>query len=134
MFEDEKIIQLCIRHQITVEQYFFMWLVRRRDWNLHDGKSIAKQYIKLVKAFSLEDVSDLVQKGFIEDFNSPGKSMPEMYVLQEKANVFFTDEDSGEELFQAYPATFPLYDKGSSFLARTGGNKDDLIDEYLKRI
>lgn len=134
MFEDEEIILLCIKHQITVEQYFFMWLIRKQDWHQPEGKSLAKQYVKLVRAFELDLIRDLVEKDWIDDFNSPGRSIPEMYVLKPKANVFFIDEECGEELFREYPATFPLHEKGASFLARTGGPKDDLIAEYEKLI
>lgn len=134
MFEDEEVIKLCIRNSITVEQYFFMWLVRKQDFNEPDSKSLAKQYVKLVKAFDLDMVRDLGMKGLVDDFNSPGKSNPELYVLKPKAEAFFTDEDSGEELWKAYPATFPLGDKNTKFVARTGGPKDDLLDDYLQAI
>lgn len=134
MFEDENVIKLCIREHISVEQYFFMWLVRRQDFNQPDNKSLAKQYVKLVRAFSTKDIDSLVDKGFIEDFNSPNQSNPDLYILKDKASVLFTDEDSGEELFRRYPTTFPLKDKGSSFLARTGAPKEVIIDKYLKAI
>lgn len=134
MFDDEQVIRSCIQHRISVEQYFFMWLLRRRDFHLPEEKSLNKQYVKLVKQFSLDDVRDLVEKEFLDDFNSAGESIPDLYVLKPKSDIFFTNEDSGEELFREYPVTFPLHEKGASFLARTGGDKKDLIDEYERRI
>lgn len=134
MFEDEQVIKLCIKEHLSVEQYFFMWLVRKQDFNLPDTKSIARQYVKLVKAFDMRDIRDLVERGYVDDFNSPGMSNPDLYVLTHKAGLIFTDEESGEELFRKYPATFPFQGQPGVFLARTGAPKDDLIDEYLKKI
>lgn len=134
MFDDKEVILTCIKQRVSVEQYFLMWLIRRRDFYLPEDKSLLKQYVKLVRQFKIEDVQDLVEKEFLDDFNSPGESIPDLYMLKPKSDIFFTNEDSGEELFEEYPVTFPLYDKGAHFLARTGGDKKDLIDEYEKRI
>jgi len=133
MFEDEGVIKLCIRNAISVQQYFFMWLVRKQDFNKHEAKSLAKQYVKLVKAFEEDDVHDLVRRRFIEDFNEAGKSNPELYMLTPQAEVFFTNEESGEQLLNAYPSTFPLGD-GKNFLARTGAPREVLIEEYIQAI
>ncbi len=131
---DEEIISFCIRHRITVQQYFFMWLLVKKDWVLPMRKSLAKQYLQVCGEFDMEDIEDLVERGFIEDFNPPGESKPEMYMVRDdKMESFFADESAGEQLWNAYPATFPL-SNGGSFIARAGGDKDDLIQIYLKKI
>ena len=136
MFEDEDVMKTCIQHRISVEQYFFMYLLSRRDFNKPEEESLARQYINRVKRFKLDDIKDLEDRGFIEDMNSPGQSFPEFYILPPKIyeKFFFHEEDDGEELWLAYPAKFPLRDKGTEFLARTGGDKHELLSIYRKRI
>lgn len=131
---DEEIIQFCIRHRITVEQYFFMWLIVRKDWTLPTRRSLAKQYLQAVGPFDEDVIQDLVDRGFLEDFNPSGESKPEMYMVRDdKMESFYADESAGEQLWNAYPATFPL-SNGGSFIARAGGDKDELILTYLKKI
>lgn len=131
---DEEILNFCIRHRITVSQYFFMWLLVRKDWNLPRKDSLAVKYLNGCGKFEMADIQDLIERGFVDDFNSVGQTLPEMYMVSEDvASEFFTDETAGEELWNNYPATFPLSD-GKMFVSRAGGNKDDLINAYLKRI
>jgi hypothetical protein len=133
MLTDEKVIQLCIRHTVTVEQYFFMWMLKQKDFHRGGAKSLIALYTTLVRKYKSGELNDLIEKGFIDDFNKEGEFLPEMYMLKPKAEIFFKD-DLGEELFAKYPAQFPLYDKGSSFLARVGGNKEELMAEYERKI
>lgn len=131
---DEEIIKLCIKHHIKVEQFYFMWVLSRKDFNKPLKNSLARQYVKDCGAFKDEDIQDLVERGMVEDFNSPGDSLPEMYMVKDVIlREFYVDEAEGEELWNNYPATFPL-GNGGSFLARAGGDKEDLIALYLKRI
>jgi hypothetical protein len=131
---DEEIIKFCIKHGITADQFFFMWLIARKDFTNPLKYSYAKQYIKSCGKFNDDLVQVLVEKNMIEDFNTPGNSLPEMYMVKENIlSEFFIDESAGEELYNRYPATFPLAG-GGSFVARAGGDKEDLIAIYLKRI
>lgn len=132
MFEKE-IIEFCIKYEIKVEQYFFMWLLLRKDWSKPYGSSLARQYLKVTK-FKMEDMVDLEDRGFIVNMNTPPNTLPELYIVTEGiASKIYAGEDAGEELWKTYPATFPL-SNGSNFVARGGGDKDDLIAEYLRRI
>lgn len=110
-----------------------MWLLLRKDWNKPYGESLARQYLKVTK-FTMEDMADLEERGYVVNMNTPPSTLPELYLVNENiANEIFAGEDAGEELWRAYPATFPL-SNGSSFVARGGGDKDELIAEYLRRI
>jgi hypothetical protein len=132
MFESE-IIQFCIRHRIKVEQYFFMWLLLRKDWNRPFTESLARQYLKIAK-FTLEDISDLEERGFIINMNTPPNTLPEFYIVNDEiANEIFAGESAGEELWKAYPPQFPL-STGGYFVARAGLDKDEMINLYLKKI
>lgn len=132
MFENE-VLEFCIRHRIKVEQYFFMWLILRKDWNKPYGESLARRYLK-VTVFPMEDMLDLEERGFVMNMNTPPSTLPELYIVNDHiAGEIFAGEDAGEELWKSYPATFPL-SNGNNFVARGGGDKDDLIAEYLRRI
>lgn len=131
---DEQIIKFCIEHHITVDQFYFMWLLSKKDFNRPTKYSLARQYVKEVGPFPIEKIRELEEKGFIEDFNSQGQTLPEMYIVKDHIlKKFYGDEEMGEELFAKYPAMFPL-SGGGFFLARAGGDKPDLIAVYLKRI
>jgi hypothetical protein len=133
MFDDESVVRFCIDNKITVRQYFFLYLIWIKDFQT--SSSLARKYVNLVEPFPQDEVDDLVEKGFIEDFNSPSQMLPEMYMIPDSvADKLFLTEDRAEELWNSYPVTFPLYDKNSKFLARTGGNKDDILDLYRKKV
>jgi hypothetical protein len=132
MFEDE-VIEFCIRHKIKVEQYYFMWLLLKKDWSQPFDKSLAKRYLKIAM-FTAEDIKALEKKNYIVNMNVPPNTLPELYLVDDKiANEMFAGDDAGEQLFKAYPATFPL-SNGQSFVARAGADKDDLINMYLSKI
>lgn len=134
MFNDEEVMKFCIQHKITVRQYFFMYLLATKDYSLPVGKSLVKQYTQEIERFNATDVEVLMERDFVEDFNTPGEYYPELYTLSDKAKILFASSDMAEDLWTSYPVTFPLYDKNSVFLARTGGDKDDLCNDYLRRI
>lgn len=134
MLEGEDVLKFCIEQKISIEQYFFMYLIARKDFHLSDKASLGKQYMKLGYIFKPESIRELEQREFIMDFNSPGKYFPELYVLGESIQRIFATEEMAEELYEAYPATFRLNDKGSRFIARAGGDKDELLQLYLKKI
>jgi len=133
MFDDESVIRFCIDNKITVRQYFFLYLILQKDFSKES--SLARKYVNLVEPFPQKEVDDLVEKGFLEDFNSPSQMLPEMYMIPDSiANNLFLTEDKAEELWNAYPVTFPIYSKDAKFLARTGGAKDDILDLYRKKV
>lgn len=134
MFNDEKVIALCIKHGITVNQYFLMYLLARKDFHLPIRSSLLKQYSKSIQVFDARDLGALERKGFVVDMNQAGtdKFYPEFISLTEKASVFFVSTEIAEQLYLNYPATFPIGNK--VFLARTGDDKERMLEEYLKRI
>jgi len=133
MFDDENVIRFCIDNKITVRQYFFLYLILQKDFQKES--SLARKYVNLVEPFPQEEVEDLVEKGFLEDFNSPNQMLPEMYMIPSSVenNLFLTD-DRADEFWSTYPVTFPIYSKDAKFLARTGGAKDDILELYRKKV
>lgn len=92
------------------------------------------QMFNKTEPWSDSEIMDLVKKGILK--SSDGS----YHYLSLSVNTEFSGEnlnnvELGEELWSAYPATFPL-GGGGSFIARTtkGQSKDTIIRDYLKRI
>ncbi|MBR9700369.1 hypothetical protein GOV11_00715 [Candidatus Woesearchaeota archaeon] len=96
--------------------------------------SIMEQYVKNVEGFDTKhDLPDLEKKGFLENFNSPGKYYPEMFMITRKCDEFFATNYAASEFWSAYPGTFPL-GGGKIFIARSGIDLVEFQEFYLKRI
>lgn len=134
MLEGEDVLEFCITQKVSIEQYFFMYLIARSDFHQSDKASLGRQYIKLGYVFKPEVIRDLEKRGFIDDLNSPGQYFPELYMLKEKVQRVFANYEMAEELWETYPATFRLGAGGQRFVARAGGDKDELLALYLKKI
>lgn len=133
MFESE-IVEFCIKHKIRIEQYLFLWLLLRKDFNKPYRESLSKQYLREVSKFRQEDIDDLEERQLIDNLNFAPNTLPEMYIVKEEiAREITVTDDDGEELWNAYPPNFPL-SSGGTFVARAGGDKDELIVKYLKKI
>ena len=125
-------LKLCIRHKITLEQMMLLYLLKMKEFE--DPRSVSNQYITQVEVFSAERVIiPLEQAGYIINLNSSGEYYPEFLVPTDKADEIFANELMGEELWNAYPKTFPI-DGSGQFLARVGIEKEEFIDEYLRKI
>jgi hypothetical protein len=133
MFKDEDVIKFCLRYRMKVNQYYFMYLLARKDFYKTYKESLAKQYLMEIEKFEYADMADLVERGFIEDMNSPGETLPEMFMLKEEALRLFIDEDLAEQLWELYPPTLPL-SNGASFIARAGGSKEEILALYRQKI
>lgn len=133
MYEKE-VVEFCIKHKVKVEQYFFMWFILSKSWTRPHRESLVKLYLRQVGNFRIQDIEDLEERGFLENANTPPNTYPELYFVKESiSSEIFASDDAGEELWKKYPASFPLSD-GGSFIARGGGDKDELIADYLVRI
>lgn len=127
---NDEVIEFCIANGVNIRQYFIMYLLSRKDFERKD--SYLRRYIHTVEDFPLQDVKDLEEKGFIEDFNNPGETYPAAFMLTPKANEVFVTDDIAQELWDKYPTTFPL-SSGGNFMARVG-DRDELMGLYLKKI
>ena len=134
MFDDENVLNWCIENNISVTQYTFMFFLMERGFN--DPTSRAVRYIKKFGVFDRKEVDDLIERGFIEDFNSPGKNQAEFYIIKDEviAIIKATDDDA-EELWMACPPTFET--TNFHFTARQGGilgDKETTKTTYLRKI
>lgn len=127
---EKQILEFCLAHGITVKQFFIVYTTSRR-WKGYAHE--AQQFFKS-EPWTEEEIIDLVKKGILTSVDGS------YYYLSLKVNSEFSpsglnNQEMGEELWQAYPATFPLTG-GGNFNARTtkGTGKDGVINEYLKKI
>lgn len=137
MFEDEKVLDWCIENKVTVTQYLFMFFLIEGAFHKPFAQSYAKRYINKHGAFNSEEVADLIERGYVEDYNTVGERRPEMYKVRDEVIVMMkVSEDKAEELWQKYPPTFEL-PGGVNFIARHAGvlgDKDNAKLVYLKKI
>lgn len=127
--EADAIIKKCIEKKITLQQFFIVWCIYYKDYDT------LKDYLE-IDQLTEHDLRSLCDKKFLEDFNSPNAktSYPEMFMVpDEVAEAFFVTENHGYEFYDIYPSTFPLYDKGSVFIAKSMP-RDDVADLYLKHV
>lgn len=127
-------MKFCLKNQITIEQFFIMYLLARNDFHLPDKRSLGKAYIHEIGMFTDGAIKDLATRGFIENFNSPGVYYPELFLLSPGMRTQFASYEMAEQLWNSYPVTFRLGDKGTKFIARAGGDKDELLTLYLQKI
>lgn len=134
MLDGEEVLRYCLKKRVAIQQFFIMYLLARNDFNMPDKRSLGKLYIHEFGQFPREIIDDLVTRGFIEDCNSPGQYFPELLMLTPVAREQFAGYEMAEQLWEGYPATFRLGDKGTRFIARGGGDKDELLALYLQKI
>lgn len=90
--------------------------------------------MKIGNTFKPEDIRNLVDRELVLNYNSPGEYLPEMFILTPEMDKVFVNHEMAEELWNTYPKTFRLSEKGSRFIARGGGDKDEILVMYLKKI
>ena len=102
----------------------------RYGFTSHSRTSITPVTIAHLEHFK----KTLMKEGYLDDFNTGSNSYPEYYMLTPSAERIFATTNQGEEMWDAYPAFFPMHGKGTNFAGRSGGDKNHVISEYLKRI
>lgn len=137
MFDDENVLEWCIQNRVNVNQYLFMFFLIENSFNLPKAQSYAKRYVEKFGIFDRKDVDDLIERGFVEDYNSPGHARPEFFKVRDEVEMMIKASDNhAEELWNSFPATFEL-PNGSRFNARVAGiygEKEKLFTAYLKKI
>ena len=126
-----RLINLGIKYELDIKEILLLYLLNQKDFT---PNSLLVKYINKFGFFSQKMLKDLEKKKFIENFNSPGEYLPEMYVLRDRARLMFANEELGEEFWNSYPAVFSLNNKHTNFIARAGAEKEYVISEYLRRI
>lgn len=127
---EKQILEFCLTHGITVKQFFIVYATAQR-WKGYGH--VAKEFAQ-AEPWSKTEVKELLKKGILESFDG-GLSYVSLKVNPEFFKSGMNNQEMGEELWEAYPPTFPLTG-GGNFNARTtkGMGKEAVINEYLKRI
>lgn len=129
---DKQILEFCLRHKITVSQYFIIYLTNQR-WQGFTYQF--NEYVKL-HPWSQDELKDLMKKKLI--VSTSHRDSEEIHFTEIRVSDSFGEEtlahlDLFEQLWLAYPVTFNL-SGGGTFIARTGMNKDKLAVLYLNKI
>ena len=125
------VLDFCKRHKVSPSEYMVLKMLKAKS------EGYTKLFEKFVEVYSDADgtaMANLVIKGIV--IKRGGMDKPKLwdfYINPDISEEMFRDSSMGEELYKAYPAVFPLSD-GKSFIARTGGDKDFLMDLYLRKI
>lgn len=129
---EKQILEYCLRNNISVEQYFILYLTKRR-W---DG--FRQEFVDYTKEhpWRKEEMIDLISKGLlilngdpVEEINPLSLTMSD----EQDTEKPFSSTTMAEEFWMAYPATFPL-GGGGTFIARTGMAKPLFLEFYMAKI
>ena len=99
-FDTKKIIELCVKHGLTIEEVLIATLIYR------DQFDEMFEYCDKIIPFSEEAFSRLEYKGFVHNLNIEGEYFPEKFVITDK----FTDavgielDNLAELLWDSYPS------------------------------
>lgn len=127
---EKQVVEFCIRNNITVNQYFILYLTKRR-W-----EGWRKEYVDYthIHPWSQEEMLDLLAKKLIiAPYYEPGAPLDPLGISIPEDTKLYLNTDMGEQLWNGYPATFQ-FSTGNMFVARTGMAKDNLITLYLDKI
>lgn len=130
--ETEKYVEFLVTHKMTANQFLFCYLKAS-----YDIKNL-RRYIERIGFFKAEEIKDLIERGYIEDFNEKNpngtrQDFVDSYLVTPKftREIFVETEQAGEELWNAFPAFISI--NGSRVSARST-DKDILIKNYIKKI
>lgn len=126
--EIEEYTKYLVKHRITPNQFLFLYL--RKTLNT----DILEYYMEGVKAWTRAELQDLVNRGFMDDVNSPGEEYAHAYFVTPKflGEMFIEFEEAGDQLWNEYPPFFYLSD-GKRVPARSC-DKEEFEKTYGKRI
>jgi len=109
------ILRRCEQNSLTINEYFTLFLMTEGKQKMPSTNEENGIFL------------GLASKGFIDFYPGTGH-----FELLDKGKELFATS-FGDELYEAYPAAFPL-SGGSMFIARTGGDKGILAQLYHSRI
>lgn len=123
------VIKECVKRNLSVSQLFALSLV---EINSTGARQYIKDYVKQFGPPSEEDLISLMERDLVyAPFKIEGP-----YYYYDLAPIRVSKEsllDMADELWNYYPATFPL-SSGGCFISRTGGSKELLLQQYLEKI
>jgi hypothetical protein len=115
---------------MTPNQFMFCYM--KHTYHI-GGEKLLKRYFENVKRFQGEEIKDLIKRGYVEDFNEPGKDFMDSYLITPKfvKAVFIDTDEAGEELWNTYPAYLMI---NSVRVAARSCDKEEIIERYAKII
>lgn len=130
---DEKYLKFLIENRLNANQFLFCYLLATVNRN----HKYMVRYTKEVSLLSADEVSDLVERGYLADMNSPGETYHDMYIVLDKFKdlLFIDSEVAFEAVWKKYPRYLQERINGKEVSAKTTGlGKDGLAHKYGKYI
>lgn len=124
----DKYIDVLCELEITEHQFLILWLISNKD-----EANIAKYRLKF-KNFKTNEILDLIDRGFIEDFGVVRDGIQTFNIYDFlitdsfKKRMIVDTDDAFEELVSAYPSFFNI--KGQKVPAKAYDER--LAEEYRK--
>lgn len=121
-------VNLCSELNTTFNQTMFLYLTYL------DRMDLLYKYSEECSGFSLKELEDLEERGFVENHNKEGETYSDAYYVTEKfiKALINTDPDiAGEEFWDVYPS-FITIDGVKSPLKNT--DKSDFVRNYGAKV
>lgn len=148
VYENNKLMEICLLYDITPMQFFILYSVFRKDkvLNIYSKK---KQELGKIGVY-FDDINYLMKKGYLLNFNNTKLRLTTDGVIEDEVTylnallvpyefsdkLFIDAEIAGEELYQAYPHFLSQRINGQRVVAKKGGTYEGIYyDEYkIKRL
>lgn len=131
MIDVKDYVTYMIDENLTEHQILILWLVHTKNANL------IGQYKKKFGQFDVDQILDLINRGYIEDFGLVKDNKREFdiynFIVGDKfSNSIYIDEyEAGEQLISTYPSFLVI--NGTTISAKSCDH-DDLAIKYAKII
>lgn len=131
MIDISKYVDFLVKNELTEHQFLILWLIYTKD-----GTNIAK-YRKAFDQFDTEQILELVDNGWIEDFGVIRDNLRTYNINNFLVTPKFTDTVviDGYEAFDELVAHYPRFLKINNIKTSTmTGGYDDLAEYYNDKV
>lgn len=130
---DEKYFKFLINNNMTAEQFLFCYALSTIDRN----HKFINRYVSEVNSLTDQEFNDLVERGYMLDFNADGHKYHDSLVVTDKfkESIIVDEEDAFNELWKTYPMRLQQGINGNYPMAKTTEmGKEALQRKYAKYI
>ena len=129
MIDIERYVDFLVKHQLSPSQFLFLWLILNKKY------ALLYKYCEEVRAFSRKELSDMVDKDYLENTGSDKDALfaDNFIVTQTFKDLLFAKDT--EMMFEEFWDTYPnfLFIK-SKRVPTKACNKEELEERYSKMI
>jgi len=123
-------LEALVKYNLTPNQYVFLFLTHSHQY------AAMYKFVQEGPGFSTEEIHDLVERGFILNFNQSGYYYMDSFVLTDEVGDELFDqspERAAREFWNTYPVH--LFDRDrNEYFSLLATNKDQFIQDYYLRV